>query len=338
MRNLLTYLLPIVLLTGACKLIPERAVRIPMPIKVVTQTVTLSEGGGKGTWAGEISASKSATLTAPYPGTIESIPVRKGSRVAKGQTIAVVRSSQVDDAVRIAKATLDQAKDALERVGKVYATGNVSEIQMMDIRTQVEKAEAAYSSACKTQENGVIKAPFGGMITDIIPQSGTQAALLQSIATIHDMGGLSVRISVHENEIGGIKTGMKATVDIPALDLRGVEATVSEKDMLASPLSHTYACTLIFQKTPAGLMPGMSVRVHIVKQGPGRIVIPASAVQMDSEGKYVWLDDKGVVRKARITTGGFLGTGVTVTSGLSEGDLVITKGYQKVSTGMYVTR
>lgn len=83
-------------------------------------------------------------------------------------------------------------------------------------------------------------------------------------------------------------------------------------------------------------MPGMAVKVRFDMDGGSRMVIPASAVQMDDAGKYVWLDDGGVVRKARIEVGGYSGRGIVVGSGLEDGDKVIVAGYQKVSTGMKV--
>ena len=87
-----------------------------------------------------------------------------------------------------------------------------------------------------------------------------------------------------------------------------------------------------------GLMPGMAVKVRFESREEGsRIVIPASAVQIDADGKYVWVSDSSVVHKRRIVPGGYSGKGVIVSEGLEEGDKVIFEGYQKVSSGMKIT-
>ena len=111
---------------------------------------------------------------------------------------------------------------------------------------------------------------------------------------------------------------------------------MKEKDLLSSALSHSYACRLTFNQPLQGLMPGMSVKVRIPRQGIGHIVIPAAAVQLDQEGRYVWLNDGGIVSKMRVQVGGYSGKGVVITEGLLPGDRVIVQGYQKVSSGMKV--
>lgn len=307
------------------------------PVKVETQVAMASPDRGTATWIGEITSSKSTTLTAPFPGTLERLPIKKGEKLSAGQAVAVVRSEQVESAARIARATYSQARDAYDRMNMVYKEGGVSELQMVDIRTSLDKAEAAKAAAERALADCTLKAPFKGMVTEVFVERGVHVNALQPIASIHDMGGLSIRISVHENEIGSLLEGMVAKVDIPALGKEGLDATLTGKDMLSSPLSHTYACTLYFDDDPAGLMPGMSVKVHIQRKGGSSLIVPALAVQMDGEGKYVWLNDKGIVRKARITVGGFSGNGVIVTGGLGADDRVIVKGFQKVSSGMKVT-
>ena len=306
------------------------------PVKVETREAVSSGDRGIATWMGEVQSSKSVVLTAPFPGTLESLSVKKGADVAAGQSIAFVRSQQVESAASIARASYAQAGDAWDRLQAVYKEGGVSELQMVDVKTSLDKAEAAKTAAEKALADCRIRAPFKGKVTELYVEKGVQVGALQPIASIGDMDDLSIRIAVHESEVGSLREGMVATVEIPALGLEGLPATLTCKDMLTSPLSHTYACTLYFDDEPPGLMPGMSVKVRMPRKGYTALKVPATAVQMDSEGKYVWINDEGTVRKVRVTVAGFSGDGVIVTGGLEEGDRVIVKGYQKVSGGMKV--
>jgi membrane fusion protein (multidrug efflux system) len=66
-------------------------------------------------------------------------------------------------------------------------------------------------------------------------------------------------------------------------------------------------------------------------------VIPQSALQVDQQGVFVLVvdaDKKAQIR--RVQTGASLGTGTVVSSGLKEGELVITLGVQKVRPGQVV--
>lgn len=67
-----------------------------------------------------------------------------------------------------------------------------------------------------------------------------------------------------------------------------------------------------------------------------RIRIPASAVEMDSNGKFVWIVKDGVVKRSYVTVDGYQEQGVIISSGLEPGDKIIIKGAAKVSTGMKV--
>ena len=67
-----------------------------------------------------------------------------------------------------------------------------------------------------------------------------------------------------------------------------------------------------------------------------RIRIPASAVEMDSNGKFVWVVNDGTVARTYVTVDGYQEQGVVISAGLEPGDKVIVKGAAKVSTGMKV--
>jgi membrane fusion protein, multidrug efflux system len=64
-----------------------------------------------------------------------------------------------------------------------------------------------------------------------------------------------------------------------------------------------------------------------------KLVIPQASLIADQEGTYVFVvaDGKAVVRRIRV--GEESGTGVTVDSGLTAGDLVIVEGLQSLRPG-----
>ena len=70
-----------------------------------------------------------------------------------------------------------------------------------------------------------------------------------------------------------------------------------------------------------------------VNQG---IIVPANAVLINNEGKFVWVAEDGRATRRQITISGYLGSGIVIGEGLKTGDVVIVEGYQKVSEGMKV--
>ena len=308
-----------------------------LPVKVKVMTVGRTRTVSRNTYMGEAVTEREATLTAPFPGSLQSLNAGKGSVVRKGEVLATLSSQQVESAYSIAKADLDQARDAMERVCKVYESGGITQVQMMDIQTKLDKAEATMSSAEKAVADCSVKAPYNGVVSEIYPSVGEDLTLGAKILKITDISDLKINISVHENEIASIKTGMSALVDIPALGLEKAKAKVCEKSVLSSSLAHSYICALKLESSPRGLMPGMAAKVRFEStDGESHIVIPASAVQIDMYGKYVWIADTSGVEKRHIGTSGYSGKGVIISEGLAEGDRVIVEGYQKVSSGMKV--
>lgn len=310
------------------------------PVKVRTLAVGSPETLPDQVFSGAIEPEKSVVLTAPYGGTLTQLPVRKGERVGGGQAVAVVRSQSVESALQIAEASLAQAHDANDRLQRVYASGAVPEVQKIDIETQLAKAEAAAAAARRAVEDGTVKTPYRGVIGEVYVDRGVEVLPGQRIALLMDLSALNIRIDVHENDISKIVVGTTAIVSVPALGLENLAAVVTERGYVASPLTRSYSCVLRLRDARPELMPGMVVKASFAvreTQGEQRIVVPAAAVQMDTDGKYVWTVVDGRARKVHIVPGGYSGRGIVVADGLSVGDRVIVEGYQKVSTGMEVT-
>lgn len=336
MNRTLLYLCCASALVCSCRIRTEQ-VKEPSPVRVTVMTVKAGGESEGDKYVGHVAPDRSVTLKAPCSGTLESLRVRKGQSVSRGQIVAVMRSQQVESALGTARANLRQAQDAYDRVLKVYSEGGVSQLQMVDIETKLSKAKEAESAARKALEDCSIRAPYAGTVSGTEADEGVELAPGAAIVSIIDISEMKLLVSVHENEINLMTAGLHAKVEIPALGLFGLDASLTEKNMLSSTLSHSYECAFKLDRPVSGLMPGMAVKVRTDSRKDENIIIPAAAVQLDSRGKYVWTcDDGGIVRKVRIRVGGYSGKGVIVSIGLKDGDKVITEGYQKISTGMKV--
>ena len=307
----------------------------PVPVKVLE--INASEVFGTTGYAGKAEPAKTAVILNQYPGTAEEVCAREGRRIEKGDIIAKIGSETVKSAYDIAKSTLAQAEDAYARVSKVYESGSITEIKIVEVRTQLEKARAAEKSARKALEDCSVKAPFSGVIGDVYIHNGEHVSAAAPIAQILDTKNVEIHFSVPESEYSAIALGAKAKVEVPALG-KDFEGSVAVKGLNASPLSHSYDFTLKGISGEGDIMPGMVCKVRIQDSDSNCIVIPASAVMTDFDGRYIWgVGDDARVCKTYVTLGGYAGKGVIVKEGLKEGDKVIVEGSRKVSTGMKVS-
>ena len=160
---------------------------------------------------------------------------------------------------------------------------------------------------------------------------------MKPIMKIINTEDIVFKISVPETEIAQIKVEDEAEIVIPALDNRRYSGKVTEKSMSASLLTHSYPVKVTISHPDKDLRPGMIGKVELLSNASKSIIIPANAVLINKEGKFVWVvDDERATRKA-ITLSGYSGKGVIVSEGLSQGDHVIVEGYQKISEGMKVS-
>ena len=106
--------------------------------------------------------------------------------------------------------------------------------------------------------------------------------------------------------------------------------------MTASLLTHSYPVKVLVERPDKELVPGMIGKVMLKADVNEGIIIPANAILINNEGKFVWVKEKGRATRRPIHIGGYSGTGVIVSEGLKSGDSVIVEGYQKVSEGMKV--
>lgn len=301
-------------------------------LKVVSTTDVPGELG----YVGTVKAMKSAKIAARYSGTVDNINVMQGRHVAGGAVIAEISSPTLQSTQAAAAATYGYAKDALDRVMKVKDAGGVTEQKLIEVRTEHDKALAALQGADQALAECLVKAPFSGVIGEVLVEAGENVLAAQPLATIFDISSLEIEISVPEAEMASVAVGDWMDVRIPALGDKYVKAKVSGRGIVGSALSHSYTCTLTPTGKVDGLLPGMVCSVKKSDMKNALIVIPVTAVKTDSEGLYVWTIDNGTAAKRHISTSGYAGDGVIVAGGLEDGDIVITSGAGKVSTGMKV--
>ncbi len=334
-RNLVIVMAAAVLLSGCGSRNGEQQ-NAPRTVNVQVQVVECSPNVNSKSYVGTVEPSKSTVLSSRYPGTLVKLAVSQGQRVAAGAVIAEVDAQSVKSALETAEATLEQAQDGYDRLKKVYESGSVADVKMVEIETKLAQAEASVKAARQAYEDCTIKAPYAGVISDVYVDEGIELSLAEPIAKIVDASSLEITFPVPEGEIGNITVGSEVFIKVPALDDQTIECRISKKGVTASPLSHSYECTLKPAGTASGLMPGMVSKVYLTRNGDEKIVIPAGAVKTGEYSRYVWVAENGKAKRVDVTVGGFSGDGVIVTSGLNVGDRLIVKGGQKVSTGMNV--
>ncbi len=305
---------------------------IPVGVQVIEEV----SGIVNNTYPGYLEEGQSVEMAFKHGGTLQQLNVMEGSVVRKGQTLASVSSPQMESTQRSAQATLEQAQDAYDRLKKVHDNGSLPEIKWHEMIANLEKAQSALDLANAMLADNVLKAPFDGAVASVNAEVGENIAPLKPVIRLINTKGMAVKISVPENEIGKVQVGDTAEIVIPAFGDKRLNGKVIEKSMTASMLTHSYPVKVLVEQSDEALVPGMIGKVVLQADVSTGIIIPANAVLINQEGKFVWVVEEGRATRRQITLAGYSGNGVIVSDGLKTGDMVIVEGYQKVSEGMKV--
>lgn len=306
--------------------------KVENPVEVCVMTVDTMSDGVLRSYVGEVSENLSLALGFPMGGRVEKVYVHEGDKVRAGQLLASVDKTSARNAYQSAKATLDQAQDAYNRLKQVYEQGSVAEVKWVEMQTNLDKARSLEQLAKKQLEDCDLYAPVSGVVERCDAQAGASLLPGMPAVTLLDVHTLSVSFSVPEDDISSIRVGDTATVQVPALDDRMLKVKITECGVSASRVVHSYQVKAVFVRPPAELLPGMVCKVKVGKpvtsfQG---LVVPAKCVQTHPQGQCVWLVRQGKAQRVLVQASGFVANGVLISEGLQPGDTLVTEGMQKL--------
>lgn len=323
------------ILMGACGS-AEQTEKGTKPVSVNVLTIQLTTNNQSKAYVGTVKESYGSELNFAVPGLVEKVYVSAGESVKQGQLLAVLDKESLESTVAAAKSTLNQAEDGYKRMKDMYDKGSLPEVKMVDIETKVANAKATLTIAQNNLKNTELRAPFAGVVAARNIDAGNYALPTSSAIKLVKIDNIDVKISVPENEISKVQIGQKATFSVSALDGQTFEGKVTEKGISANLLSHTYEVRITAQNSNNAIMPGMVCSVNLQTNNNQQqiIVVPNSAVKLDSNNStYVWVVNNGIAQRRTVKVGNAVASGVVITSGLAEGDQVVTTGSQKISEG-----
>ena len=314
----------------SCKEIRKTEKEVVVPVKVTTvETDSMSRAQQ---YVGTIEADKSVTLSFETGGLIRNIYVKEGQKVQKGELLAELDDRTARNAYQAAKVTLEQAEDGYKRAESVYKKGSLPEVKWVEIQTQLNQAKSMADICLKNVENCKMYATQSGTIGNKRVEAGDNVMPFQPVMQLLDMGKISVKVYIPEKEIAQTRVGQRARIYVTAMDT-SFKGCIREIGVIADPLSHAYPVSIVLDRVPSNLLPGMVCKVDIQNGSHYEvgIEVPANAVQLGNDGRsFVWVADGEKAHKCYVTTGDFTAKGVWITEGLQQGDKVIVEGFHKI--------
>ena len=311
------------------------------PTQVKTEIVSASVGSDGQTYVGIVEEKEGTAVSFTGMGIVKRVLVNEGQAVSRGQLIAEMDDTQARNLLSGAEAQMAQANDALERYKMLHDNGSLPEIQWVEIQSKVAQAKSQLEVAKKNLADCRLTAPVSGIIGRKQVKTGETALPSQAVVTILDISSVKVKVAIPEAEIGQIRMNTSSIIKVEAIN-RSFEGGRIEKGIQADALTHTYDILINVPNPDRRLLPGMvaSVRFTVVplQETGQQAMVPMTAVQKKSDGTlFVWTIAKdSTAHRTTVGIGQTRGNRIAITSGIANGQVIITEGYQKLSEGTRV--
>jgi membrane fusion protein (multidrug efflux system) len=292
-------------------------------------------------YSGTLVPLREARILPDMPGKVQSMLVDIGDVVSKGQKLAVMDNTtlqyqldQAKAALAVAKASEADAEKNWQRMQNLYSEQAIAQQQYEKARlgyqaagAQLQQAQATANLLNHQYEQTTLRATFDGVIT----QRGYEeedlvnpAMAREPVYTVMDVSFLKVALQVPLSEIGLIKKGQVAQLEVSTSTGRLFPGRVTIVNIAAETGSKTFYVETLFENSKGLLRPGIFGEVSIeVEKREARLVIPRTALV---DGNKVFVVRDATAYQTTVVPGLLTPDSVEVISGLGETEKVVVEG------------
>jgi RND family efflux transporter MFP subunit len=344
-------LLAVLSLLSAC----QREVQKPAPEIRPVRALTIEKraAGATVSITGNVQAQNEVTQSFRIDGRLIERLVDVGDTVKAGQLIARLDPQNEESGVQAARAQLSgaqarliEARSNYERMRDLVAEDAVSRAQYdqaealrRTAESQVEAAQSQVSLAQNRLSYTRLFASVAGVVTVRGPEPGEVVSPGRMIVQVAREGARDAVFDVPVQ----VKNSAPKNPDIrvalasdPGVSAAGKVREVAPR---ADPVTGTFAVRVRLIDPPAAMRLGSTVTGRMSLDVTPAIEIPTTALVRSNGKTAVWVVDKtaGTVSQREIGVGSSSASMVQVSSGLSNGDVVVTAGVQALRPGQKVS-
>ena len=287
---------------------------------------------------------KNILILPEFQGTLEKVFVSEGQEVKKGQLLAEINDSGLNEQYEQMVIQAEFAKENFERTQRLWDNNIGSEMQYLKSKTDYEASKKMVDQMKDRLSKTKIYAPFDGEIDEIISNVGSN--LIPGVSQILRLVNLDIIYAesfVSEKYISFIGEGTEAIVQIPLLNM-DYRSSVNQTGNFINPSNRTFRIEVPVENFDNRIKQNLDAKIKInIYKKDDAIVIPLRIVREDALGKnfvYVMSEDnkEGVylTSKQFITLGNKSEDKVEVTEGLALGDIVVLEGAYSVEDSQRV--
>lgn len=316
---------------------------------------------------GNVRAVHGADLALEVAGLVESVEVKSGVDVKKGQVLIKLVDAQDRAQLASLQAALQLAKLTAERARQQLAVHAVSRAQYDTDMASLKSAQANVAAQAALVAKKTLRAPFAGRIGVITVNPGQYIQAGNTVASLQQLDPVYVDFSLPQSSLDRLRVGEMVTVTADVYADTTFTGKVTAIDSKINVDTRNLGVEATLANSGDQLVPGMFTKVAVnVGREQRYLTLPQTAVTYAPYGDTVFVvhpeersvrDDKKstpaaattedksktakqplrFVQQVLVTTGPTRGDQVAILKGIKDGDVVVTSGGMKLKNGTPVT-
>ncbi|MCC8187173.1 MAG: efflux RND transporter periplasmic adaptor subunit [Bacteroides sp.] len=265
------------------------------------------------------------------PVRIEKIYVEVGDRVAKGQKLVQMDSSNLNQL----RLQLENTQVEFNRIDELYKIGGVSKSEWDSMKTSLDVMQSSYNNLL---ENTSLLSPISGVVTARNYDNGDLYNGSTPVLTIEQITPVKLLINVSEQYFTKVSKGSSVSVKI---DVFGDEEFEGKVDLIYPTIdatTRTFPVEIKLANRDQKVRPGMFARAILNFGTEDHVVVPDLAIvkQAGSGDRYVYVYKDGKVSYNKVELGRRMGTEYELISGVPHNSQVVVAGQIRLVNGAEV--
>lgn len=271
-------------------------------------------------------------LAPSAPGRIEKINVEIGDNVSKGQTVAMMDRTNLEQA----KINLMNLETNFKRLDTLKKTKSISEQQYDQVSSAYNIAKTSYQFL---QENTQLKAPFSGVISgkyfedgEIYSGSPVASVGKPALLSIVQINQLKALVGISASYFPLITNGMKANVQSEIYPDMTFNGEIYKIYPTIDNATKTFTAEVKIQNSHLKLRPGMFSKIQLNLGKGNAILVPNIALvkQTGTNDLYVFVKKDNTAVKTQVKTGRMYDDKIEILEGIKVGDEIVVVGQNKL--------
>ena len=299
------------------------------------------------TAVGTMRAVRGVDLSSEVAGQVREVLLKSGSMVKAGEVLV-----RLNDDTEVAQLRSLQASAELSVTTLKRDKGQLDAQAISQAVVDADQADLNSKNALVAQQQAVIakktiRAPFSGKVGITTVNPGQYINPGDKLATLQTVDPILVDFLVPQQALNQLQVGQTVAVKSDANPASSYQGKITAVDAKVDPATRNIQVEAAVGNPKGELLAGMFATSKVQTTAPIKyLTLPQTAVSFNPYGEVIYLisetgkDDKGnpvlTVKQSFVTAGHTRGDQVAITSGLKEGDYVVTSGGHKLKNGSTV--